>query len=284
MVSGRNWYRRNVLIVRRHSLPFVKPKYPPPPPPLSLDDPKVTPEATAGFFSLLFFNWISPMMALGSARPLQPTDMWKMDDARSSGRLSDALSSAYTRRVEAVRVYNEKLLDPSTPLPMSRRMLYAMLPQKERREKDYRTKWGKKKASLAMSLNDVFGRSYWLGAIYKVIGDMATATTPLVLKAIIKWATQWQLAKSNLAAYPNIGHAIGMAIGLLIMLIVASLGVHHYFVRKYRRLSLESSNLANFRNHVCRSYASCSHHRRCIQSILKINTKGSRRTAERKDC
>lgn len=172
------------------------------------------------------------MMALGSARPLQPTDLWRMDEARSAGRMSSALAAAYARRTEEAAAHNKKLLDPSTPLPRSRRILYSMLSQKERREKDYRTKWGKKRASLAWSLNDVFGRSFWVGAVYKVLGDVATATTPLLLKAIILWTTQWQLAKAGLNPYPDMGRAIGMAIGLLFLLIFASLCVHHYFVRK----------------------------------------------------
>lgn len=234
------------MMYRRHSLPFVKPKYPPPPAPLSLDDPQVTPEATASFWSILFFNWISPMMALGSARTLQPTDMWKMDEGRSARILAGQLTASYERRTVEAKEYNERLLDPSTPLPRSRRILYSMLPHRERREHDYRTKWGKKRASLKWALNDTFGRYFWWGAFFKLFSDTATACTPLVIRAVIAWSTEWQIARQTGAPEPSQGRAAGMVVGLLLMLITASVGLHHFFVRStgtgvYLRAAIISS-------------------------------------------
>lgn len=171
------------------------------------------------------------MMALGSARTLQPTDMWKMDDSRSARVMAAQLTSAYERRTEEAKVYNERLLDPSTPLPRSRRILYSMLPHRERREHDYRTKWGKRKASLKWSLNDTFGRYFWLGSLFKLFSDTATACTPLVIRAIISWSTEWQIARQTGAPEPSTGRAVGMVVGLLAMLVTASIGLHHFFVR-----------------------------------------------------
>lgn len=171
------------------------------------------------------------MMALGSARTLQPTDMWKMDEKRSARVMAAQLMSAYERRTEEAKVYNERLLDPSTPLPRSRRILYSVLPHREKREHDYRTKWGKKKASLSWSLNDTFGRYFWWGAFFKLFSDCATACTPLVIRAIISWSTEWQIARQTGAPEPSQGRAVGMVVGLLAMLVVASVGLHHFFVR-----------------------------------------------------
>ncbi|WVR09429.1 hypothetical protein IAU60_006496 [Kwoniella sp. DSM 27419] len=214
----------------RHSLPFIKPKYPPPPAPLSMDAAEVTPQVDASFFSTLFFNWISPMMALGSARPLQATDLWKMDEARSAKPLSTKLREAYVRRTEAAAEYNTRLADPNTPLPFSKRVLYPMLPHREKREKAYRTKHGKKKASLVMSLNDVFGRYYFTGGFIKVFGDTCQAVTPLLIRALIRWSTEWEAARNSGQPKPAIGRGVGMAIGLLLLLVSSSLSIHHFFL------------------------------------------------------
>ncbi|KAL0247372.1 hypothetical protein I308_104408 [Cryptococcus tetragattii IND107] len=215
----------------RHSLPFVKPKHPPPPPPLSLDDAPVTPEVSANFFNLLFFNWISPMMALGSARPLQDTDLWKMDAARGAKPLSEKLLASYAARTKKANEYNARLADPSTPLPLSRRILYSVLPHRERREKDYREKYGKKHASLARSLLDVFGWFYMSAGFIKVFGDTCQAVTPLVIRRLITWSADYQAAKSAGLELPSRGPGIGAAVGLLLLLICSSLGMHHYFIR-----------------------------------------------------
>ena len=230
------WY--DLRDSRRHSLPFIRPKYHPPPAPLSFDDPPVTPEAKASFFSILFFNWISPMMALGSARPLQPTDLWKMDDARSSRLLADQLAASFDARVIQAKGFNDRLADPNSPLPLVQRLLYSMLPRRQQREHDFRTKHGKKKASLTWALNDVFGRNFWFGALFKIFGDLATAFSPLLIKALITFSTEWQTAEAIGRPAPNIGRGIGMAIGLFCLLACSSIGMHHFFKRKrHLRLS-----------------------------------------------
>ncbi|WWC90534.1 uncharacterized protein L201_005470 [Kwoniella dendrophila CBS 6074] len=215
----------------RHSLPFVKPKHPPPPAPLSLDDAKITPEVSANFFDKVFFNWISPMMALGSARPLQETDLWKMDEERSAHILSERLLISYAERKRVAAEYNAKLSDPNTPLPLSKRILYPLMPNRAKREKEYREKHGKKQASLALALNDVFGWFFVSAGVIKLFGDVCQAVTPLLIRSLIKWSTQWQIAEATGQPKPAIGRGVGMAIGLLLLLLVSSLSIHHYFVR-----------------------------------------------------
>nr|XP_019044875.1 ATP-binding cassette transporter YOR1 [Kwoniella bestiolae CBS 10118]OCF23805.1 ATP-binding cassette transporter YOR1 [Kwoniella bestiolae CBS 10118] len=215
----------------RHSLPFIRPKHPPPPPPLTLEDAKVTPEVTANFWDTLFFNWISPMMALGSARPLQDTDLWKMDEARSAHGLAEKLLISYAARTKAANEYNARLADPNTPLPFSKRMKFSLLPNRQKREKGYREKHGKKHASLALALNDVFGWFFISAGFIKLFGDVCQAVTPLLIRALIKWSTNWQIADALGTPKPKIGNGVGMAIGLLLLLLTSSLSIHHYFVR-----------------------------------------------------
>ena len=219
--------------LRRHSLPFVKPKHPPPPAPLSLEDAPITPEASASFFSLLFFNWISPMMALGSARPLQPTDLWAMDDKRSAAVLSKRMTDHFYRRQKKANEYNARLADYSNPLPFPRRLFYPLLPNRKQREEDYRLNRGKRSPSLVMSLSDTFGMYFWAGGLLKILADTAQATTPLTLRAIINWVTKYQAAKHAGLPRPNVGTGIGYAFAILGQLLVSSICMHHFFVREY---------------------------------------------------
>lgn len=217
---------------RRHSLPFVKPKYGPPPPPVSLDTAPITPEITASWFSFLFFNWISPLMALGAARPLQATDLWKMDDDRSAGVLSDRLITHFEERRRKADEYNAKLADPNTPLPFTKRVRFAFAKNRAEKEKEYRTKTGKKEANLAWALSDTFGWYFWSAGLIKFVGDLSSAFTPLVIRALIAWSAQWQAARAVGSPRPDIGRAVGMAIGLFAMMCFASLTIHHFFIRK----------------------------------------------------
>ena len=171
------------------------------------------------------------MMALGAARPLQPTDLWKMDDKRSAALLSDRLIHNLEVRQEAAAEYNRKLADSSTPLPFMRRLTYPLMPNRKARENEYRAKTGKRSASLGWALSDTFGAYFWTGGAFKILADMSQATTPLTLRALIKWSGQYNAQKNNGVPGPGIGPGIGMAFGILAQLLISSFCMHHFFVR-----------------------------------------------------
>lgn len=211
----------------------MKPKHPPPPAPLSMDDPPITPEVSANWFSYMTFNWISPMMALGSARTLEASDMYKMDDKRSAGLLAQTMVKNYERRKAKAKEYNERLADPNTPLPFPQRLTYPLLPHREKREADFRNNKGKKKPRLVMALSDTFGVFFWSAGIIKVFGDTATICSTLIIRQLIKWATQYEYASKGYAGveYPKYGNGVGLAIGLFAILAFGSFCLHHYFYR-----------------------------------------------------
>lgn len=216
---------------RYHSLPGVKPKHPPPPAPLSLEEATLIPEVNARWYDLAWFSWVEPMLSLGAARPLQPTDMWRLDPNRSSEIISRDIAKNYYARKKKCEAYNERLADPSTPLPRSRRVLFSVLPNREKREQEYRTKGGRKKPSLAMALSDTFGWFFWSAGLFKIIGDTASAVTPILLRHLITWVSQRDFASRNNLAGPSVGEGIGYAIGLFCLLVISSFFIHHFFVR-----------------------------------------------------
>lgn len=211
----------------------MKAKHPPPPAPLSMDAAPVTPEVSANWFSVLTFNWISPMMALGAARTLEPEDLYRMDDARSAGRISARMMGFYEKRKAKAEAYNARLADPAQPLPFPQRITYPLLPHRAEREKDFRTNRGRKKPHLVLALSDTFGWYFWSAGIIKLFGDTATACSTLLIRALIKWATQWEYAHKGVAGieYPAVGNGVGLAIGLFAILTFGSFCLHHYFVR-----------------------------------------------------
>ena len=124
-------------------------------------------------------------MVLGYQRTIQAPDLYKLDVSREVGPLAEKLDVAWTRRINIAAEWNAKLdkgeIRPSTlrRLIWDTRAIRTMKTDDASRGQTYRERrvaleehWkrveGKKKASLAWALNDVFGWSFWLGGIFKV--------------------------------------------------------------------------------------------------------------------
>ena len=74
----------------------LKSKNPPPIP----SERMVSREHKAGFFSVLYFQWINPLMVAGYQRPLELNDIWQVNPDRSVYVLSEKLNAAYKKRKE----------------------------------------------------------------------------------------------------------------------------------------------------------------------------------------
>ncbi|WVQ72026.1 hypothetical protein IAR50_001570 [Cryptococcus sp. DSM 104548] len=211
-----------------HSLPFINPKYPPPPPPDTLDDAPTVPDTTANWFDYLFFNWVSDMMALGAARPLEDRDLWKIDDARSAKAYSATLLGAYRRRTEKASEKNARMLDPTVPLPLTRRMIYSIHPSGRQKEQDYRKEHAKQRASLLRSLGDTFGWYFTISGLLKLFSDICAALSPLVVRRLISLAGEYQASRKAGLEVPSKGDGVGAAIGLLVLLLASTFAMYHY--------------------------------------------------------
>ncbi|CDO74908.1 hypothetical protein BN946_scf184988.g15 [Trametes cinnabarina] len=225
---------------RRHWYQIWLPKDPPPPAPASLDDAPVLPVAHSSIFAILSYRWINPMMSLGYQRTLQATDLWQMDESRESGILSAQLDAAWERRVQAANEWNARLAKGEIKPSLIKRAKWSVQALRgpgtyRERRAALQTHWlevdGKKQASLAWALNDVFGRDFWFGGGFKVIGDTAQLMGPILVKAIINFGKEHAAQLQAGETPTGIGRGVGMAIGLFCITVTTSVCQHQFFWR-----------------------------------------------------
>ncbi|KAI0072747.1 P-loop containing nucleoside triphosphate hydrolase protein [Panus rudis PR-1116 ss-1] len=204
----------------------------PPPPKASLDDAEIIPEVTAGWFSILTFGWVTYILSLGYARPLEASDLYKLQDSRSAKLIGDKIAKSFEARVKKAAEYNERLANGKIS-PGWRVVWWTLRGNRTEREKNWREKDGRKRPSLVMAMNDSIKYWFWSSFIMKLISDIATVLSPLIVKAIINFATQSYGAHraGQYDKIPSIGVGVGLSIGLFVLQIVASLLNHHWFYR-----------------------------------------------------
>ena len=137
---------------------------------------------TAGWFSLLTFSWMNGLMTLGYARPLQASDLWKLQEHRSSGVIANTILDSFEARRKKADEYNTRLANGEIKPPLRLRLMSALRGHREERLKQWMEKDGKKQPSLALAINDSIKWWFWSAGIMKVASDTAQATNPLVLK------------------------------------------------------------------------------------------------------
>ncbi|KAH7105792.1 ABC protein [Auriculariales sp. MPI-PUGE-AT-0066] len=218
-----------------------RPKDPPPPPPATLAEAPVLPIAgNANIISLLTYSWLSALMTLGYQRPLQATDLWKVDESREAGTLSRKLDIAWDKRVKKAAQWNERLERGEIRPGIVKRVVWTLdalrrgsdwRDHRAAHEQRWRTSDGRKEPSLAWALNDPFFVEFWSAGLFKVVGDTAQLMGPLVTKSIIRFAQSRTRAREEGSPMPSIGRGVAMAFGLLLLTIAASIFQHQFFWR-----------------------------------------------------
>ncbi|TFY56998.1 hypothetical protein EVG20_g8713 [Dentipellis fragilis] len=203
----------------------------PPPPKDNLDDAEILPEKAAGWFSMLTFSWLNPLMALGYARTLEASDLYKLDETRSAAIIAERITTSFEARRKAAEEYNLRLAAGEIKPPLKKRIAWTVKGKRAEREKHWREVDGKKVPSLTMAMNDSIKWWFWSGGVLKVIGDTAQVTSPLIVKALINFATDSYVAHQTGGKAPGIGKGIGLAFGLMGLQVIGSLCTHHFFYR-----------------------------------------------------
>ncbi|KAI0300742.1 ABC transporter [Russula brevipes] len=203
----------------------------PPPPKGSADDADYIPEMTAGWFDQLTFGWMNSLMTLGYARPLEASDLWKLQEHRSSEVIAMAILDSFEARRKRAEEYNARLANGEVKPPLSLRLKSLIRGDREERLKRWREKDGKKRASLTWAINDSIKWWFWSGGILKVIGDTAQITSPLLVKQIIEFTATSYTAHREGRPAPGIGKGFGFAIGLVILQFIFSFCNNHFLYR-----------------------------------------------------
>lgn len=155
-----------------------------PPPKTSVEESSMIPEAQANWVDLLTFGWLTPLLSLGYARPLEAPDLYKLQDHRGAAFIGDKITESFERRRVAAEEYNARLLSGQVK-PGLKAVWWTLRGNRVAKEKQWREKDGQRKPSLVYAMNDSVKWWFWSGGILKVIGDTASVTSPLVVKVCL---------------------------------------------------------------------------------------------------
>ncbi|EAQ90318.1 hypothetical protein CHGG_02253 [Chaetomium globosum CBS 148.51] len=163
------------------------------------------PESTASWLSILMFAWLSPAIRTGYTRPLQVDDLYSMPNNRLAEDHADQLEKYW---IESLQKNGNRA--PSSGF-LSWRPFWA------RRTTDATV--------LALALNRVCFRWFWLGGLFKLAGDLSQILSPLLIRFLI-----------NTLSDPS-QHALragfGYAVGLFVLLVFSVTSNVHGFYRSY---------------------------------------------------
>ena len=120
-------------------------------------------------------------MRLGYSRPLEVADLYKLQDNRSSGAIAEKIIRSFEERQRRAAEYNSRLANGEIS-PGLKGIWWSIRGQRQEREREWREKTGKKKASLAMAANDSVFWFFWSAGAFRLISDVAQITSPLFVK------------------------------------------------------------------------------------------------------
>ncbi|KAG8769118.1 hypothetical protein FRC12_005151 [Ceratobasidium sp. 428] len=212
-------------------IPFVSIN--PTAPPHTLDDTPLLPEIQASWLSRLTFWWLNPLMSQGYSRPLQATDMYQLGESKAAHVYSTRLQESFARRWEAVEAFQARVKKGEARPPVWSRVLWTITGSRKAKEELWRRAADKCQPSLAGALNDTVFWWFWVGGFYKGLADAGTICSPLVVKALINFASRSYNAHRSGEPIPSIGEGLGLAFGLLLLQWVIMLLNVHSFHRSF---------------------------------------------------
>jgi uncharacterized membrane protein YdcZ (DUF606 family) len=111
---------------------------------------------------------------------LEATDLWKLQDDRGAQHIARLIAESYERRTVEARIYNERL-ESGEIKPVLKSIWWSIVGNKSAKLKTWQEN-AKKTPSLVWAMNDSVKWWFWSGGIFKVVGDVAQVTSPLVVK------------------------------------------------------------------------------------------------------
>ncbi|KAK4055919.1 hypothetical protein OIO90_003176 [Microbotryomycetes sp. JL221] len=203
-------------------------RHPAPPPPTSFDDAPEIALARASIISQLLFWWLQPLLVLGYKRDLSEFDLPKMDPSREATLLADKLEHNFERRKREVESWNQALADGTYKPTRWQRFHWRW-----RHSLGLGSADGQRQVTLTWALSDTFGWSFWSAGLFKIVGDVAQVTSPLIVRELIHFVQRSYYAQRGIEGYvmPSLGKGVGWAFALLCLQLVYSICTAQTFSR-----------------------------------------------------
>lgn len=168
-------------------------------------------------------------MWVGYSRPLEATDLWKLSESRFASTIGSKIVKSFARRHKEAEEYNERLSNGDIRPTWPRRLMWTLRGNSKEREIEWRSKGGRRKASLTFAMNDAVFSWFWVGGFLKLFADTAQMTCPLLVKEIIKFAQKSYTAHAQGLPAPPLGKGMGLAVALLVQQVLGCIAFHHCF-------------------------------------------------------
>ena len=124
---------------------------------------------------------MTSLLGLGYARPLEATDLYRLQSERGAAVIADKITESFARRAKIANEYNEMLTNGKIK-PGIKALWWTILGNRKAKEKKWRDETGRKKPSIVLAMNDSIKWWFWSAGLFKVAADTAQITSPLVVK------------------------------------------------------------------------------------------------------
>lgn len=142
----------------------------------------LTPEATANWYNIVTFGWLDSIMAIGYARPLEKSDLYKLPSSRDSAKYAKRVEDAFEKRRLRANEINDLIDRNELEAPVRLRILWSATGDATRKREEWLRKLPRAEPSLALALNDSIFWWLWIGGILKLIADVGTVMVPLLIR------------------------------------------------------------------------------------------------------
>lgn len=173
LVTPRPWYAK---------VPFLSTSAPPPK--ITPDDTQLllTPEATANWAGLITFGWLGDLLSLGYARPLETSDLYRLPSSRDSAKYAARIEKAFQRRKTHADRINAKIDNRELKPPLHLRLIWALTGNSKTQYGVWIKNHPRAEPSFVLTLNDVVFQWLWVGGALKILADIGTVCTPLLIR------------------------------------------------------------------------------------------------------
>ena len=173
LVASRPWYAK---------VPFMPTSAPPPKIIPNDTQLPLTPEATTNWVSITTFGWLGDLLSLGYARPLEISDLYRLPSNRDSAKYATQIERAFQRRKTNADKINAKIDNRELKPPLHLRLMWALTDNSKNQYSTWITNHPRVEPSLVLALNDVVFWWLWVGGALKLLADVGTVCTPLLIR------------------------------------------------------------------------------------------------------